>query len=518
MSKAIVDLPSFEQGGRVAAALERIADVQEGKTNGLTTLEQQIAVAYAAKRTGKVFHTRIYKILSNQSSKGVFMDDSVGLKCVPSTDTVEGQDDFEQFLPFQWMRCNYVTDSDGFKKLALIEGLPGYKTTGACDIGILHPTFYWIVVMSATKEDWYLSDSPHPELGLIPFCDAVKSDNTIMPYFIQSATSSVVASDGLLRSQYGSAPAYNQSYNSMIADYQKKGAGYWGAGMSRQLFWYLMCIIKYGTKNSQSAMRGCSDYTAQVKCAVAETGVKRVLVSSDSPWCVGGCVSVGTANGSSTDRQESTMNSVCDRVQVKSVETVSANGANYTALNLDIAGTINTTTDTYVSTMPCYTGETNAVIGHHDGSYLSYTDGRHSLRICGQEYQLGQYIIASDTVIRFSDAAGHKDIYVYPRGVKHVADAITGAIKVGSIPEAGDYWIGDENVDVSHGVIWPGAKGYGDSVGVGDQCWGGGTPAEGELREALTTAYLGVGGDSGACDLDCGYGLGAGIWALGSCD
>ena len=48
MSKAIVDLPSFEQGGRVAAALERIADVQEGKTNGLTTLEQQIAVAYAA--------------------------------------------------------------------------------------------------------------------------------------------------------------------------------------------------------------------------------------------------------------------------------------------------------------------------------------------------------------------------------------------------------------------------------------------------------------------------------------
>ena len=121
-------------------------------------------------------------------------------------------------------------------------------------------------------------------------------------------------------------------------------------------------------------------------------------------------------------------------------------------------------------------------------------------------------------MIRFSDANGHKDIYVYPRGVKHVANAITGAIKVGSIPEAGDYWIGDENVDVSHGVIWPGAKGSGDSVGVGDYCWGGGTPAEGELRGALTTANLRDGGNSGVCGLNCGGGLGSGNWALGSCD
>lgn len=488
-------------------------DVGPQGPKGEIDIEQLIAAQYAMQRTGRVFHTRIYKYAFNATSKGEFMDGSKGLTCVPSTDTVEGQDDFEQFLPFQWMRCNYVCDDGGFKRLTIPEGFPGYKTTGACDIGVLHPTFYWNKIDSETHEDWYLSDSPHPELGLVPFCDAVKADETVMPYFIQSVTSSVVASDGLLRSQYGFAPAYNQSYNSMITDYQKKGAGYWGAGMSRQLFWYLMCIIKYGTKNSQSVMRGCSDYFSQVKCAIAETGVKRVLVSSDSPWYVGGCISVGTAN-----RQNASTDSVCDRVQVKSIETVSVNGANYTTLNLDIADAINTTTDTYVSTMPCYTGETNAVIGHHDGSYLSYTDGRHSLRICGQEYHLGQYFVASDTVIRFSDANGHKDIYVYPRGVKHVANAITGAIKVGSIPEAGDYWIGDENVDVSHGVIWPGAKGSGDSVGVGDNCWGGGTPAEGEFREALTTVPLGNGGNSGVCALYCGIRLGSGYWNFGSCD
>lgn len=514
-----IDIPSFEQGGRVAAALERIADVQEGKTSGLSTIEQQIAIAYATQRTGEVFHTRIYKSASNTTSKGVFMDDSAGLTCVPSTDTVEGRDDFEHFLPFLWMHCNYTCDdADGFKRLKTLKGFPGYSETGTCDIGVLHPTFYWNKIDSATHEDWYLSDSPHPELGLVPFCDAIKSDGTVMPYFIQSATSSVTASDGLLRTQFGAPPAYNQSYNSMITDYQKKGKGYWGAGMSRQLFWYIMLIIKYGTKNSQSAMRGCSNYDAQVKCAVAESGVKRVLVTSDSPWYVGGCVSVGVASGSSINRQDASMNSICDRVRVKSIESVTVNGTAYTALNLDINSTITTTTDTYVSSMPCWTGETEAVIGHHDGSYLSYTDGRHSFRICGQEYMLGQYIVASDTVIAFSDASGHKDIYAYPRGVAHVANAITNAIKVGSIPEAGDYWIGDENIDISHGIMWPGAKGSGDSVGVGDNCWGGGTSAAGELREALTTAGLWIGGCAGACYLGCRAGLGAVVWCFGSCD
>ena len=493
-------------------------DTGEPGPKGEIDIEQLIAAQYATQRTGRVFHTRIYKHAFNTTSKGEFMDGSKGLTCVPSTDTVEGQDDFEQFLPFQWMHCNYVCDDDGFKRLTIPKGFPGYKTTGACDIGVLHPTFYWNKIDSETHEDWYLSDSPHPELGLVPFCDAVKADETVMPYFIQSATNSVVASDGLLWSQFGAPPAYNQSYNSMITDYQKKGKGYWGAGMSRQLFWYIMTIIKYGTKNSQSAMRGCSNYNAQIKCAVAESDVKRVLVTSDSPWYVGGCVSVGTATGTSIDRSIASIHSICDRVRIKSIESVTVNGTAYTALNLDIDSTITTTTDTYVSTMPCWTGETEAVIGHHDGSYLSYTDGRHSFRICGQEYMLGQYIVASDIVIAFSDAAGHKDIYAYPRGVAHVTNAITNAVKVGSIPEAGDYLIGDENIDISHGIMWPGAKGSGDSVGVGDYCWGGGTPAVGELREALTTAYLWNGGSAGACCLDCGAGLGYGSWAVGSCD
>ena len=510
---------SYQQGARIAAAAERIADAQEGKTNGLSTLEQQIAASFAIARTGKVYKTKFYKFATNTTSSGIKESDNAGLTCVPSTDTVEGQDDYADIPVFKWTRCNYTRDdADGFARPTALENWPGYATTGAVDVGVLHMTFYWMVYEHATYEEWILSDTPHDELGLVPFCDAIKSDGTVMPYFVQSAYPSVTASDGNLRSQPDTYPAYNASYNNNVTNYQKKGKGYWGAGASRNLFWHIMSCIKYASKSSQAAMRGCADYNAQEKCTVAESGVKRVLVTSSSPWYVGGCVSVGVANGSSKDRGNDSMNSVCNRVRIKSVESVTVSGATYTALNLDIDSTINTTTSTYVSAMPCWSGETDAVIGHHDGSYLSYTDGCHTLRICGQEYQWGQYFVASDTVIKFSDAAGHKDVYTYPRGIAHVKDSVAGAVKVGSIPEAGDYWIGDEQVDISHGILIPGTKGSGDTVGVGDYCWGGGTPSAGELREYLMTAALWDGGYAGACPLNCGGGLGGADWDLASCD
>lgn len=518
-SYEFVEYPmNAEQGGRVAAALERIADVQEGKTSGMSTLEQQIASSFAVARTGKVYRTRFYKYATNTTTAGTKMDDNAGLVCEPSTDTTEGQDDYAD-LPFnKWIKCNYKRDSDGFARPTVLEDWPGYAKSGAVDVGVLHPTIWVAIKNTATYQDVIVSDSPHAELGLAPFCDSVKADGTVMPYFIQSATASGMASDGLLRSQPELAPAYNQSFNSMITDYKKKGDGYQGAGQSRNLFGYLMYMIKYAYKSSQKVFAGCSIYNAQVKCAVAETGVKRVLVSSADPWYVGGCVSVGVADGTNIDRGISTMHSVCDRVRIKSIETVTVNSTQYTALNLDIDSTINTTTDMYVTSMPCWTGETDAVIGHHDGSFMSNTDGHHTFRINGQEYMNGQYVVASDTVIVFSDANGYKDVYVYPKGTTHVANSYANAVKVASIPVTGDYWIGDEQFILAYGAMVPGAKGSGDSVGAGDYTYGGGTPSAGSTREYLQNADLWHGSAAGLCHVNCGYGLGYGHWSYASCD
>lgn len=480
----------------------------------MTSLEEQISNNFIMNRNGKIFRTRFYKFGTNTTSDGVKMDDNENMVCVPSTDTTEGRDDYAGLSPFRWYKCNYLRDDDGFARPTVLKGQPGYAESGSVDVGIVHPTFWWTCDVKDTYYDIVISDTPNESLGLKPFSDAVKADGTVMPYFVQSAYYSAVASDGSLRSQPGLTPAHHHSYDALITEYQKKGKGYWGAGIARNTFWIIMNAIKYGTKNSQSAMRGCTSFDGEYTAAVAETGVKRVLLTDAGMIYAGACVSIGAGG----DRNSSTCHNILDRVRVTSIEDVTVSGTAYKAVNLDINGTITTTTSAKVKTMPCMTGETDKVIGSHDGSYLSYSDGRHSLRICGQEYADGQCVVTADTAIRFSDASGDKDIYVYPRGVAHVADAITGAVKIGSIPVIGDYWIGDEQFFPEYGAAIPGAKGGGDSVGVGDMVWGGGTPSAGSLREYLMNAHLGYGGYAGAATAGCWSTLSYAYWYFGSCD
>ena len=480
------------------------------------TTEQHIITDFILGRTGKVYRTRFYKHNVNTSSSGTKLDANKGLVCEPSSSTTEGRDDYADIPSFKWYRCNYVCESDGFKRITALEGSPGYATEGAVDVGTLHPTFYWGVDKHDDYYDIIYSDTPHEDLGLKVWKDALRGDGvTVMPYWIESSYASVIASDGLLRSQPGKAPAHNQSYNNMITNYQKKGAGYWGAGIARNTYAIIMMAIKYATKNSQSVMQGCCAYNTQATCAVAETGVKRVIIASQGDFIAGGCVSVGVANGTSTDRGLDSISSIADRVLIKSIETVTVDGKDYIALNLDIDGTIDTTTSTYVSTMPQYTGTTDAVIGHHDGQ--AEIDRKHTLRIQGQEYMWGQYVIASDTVMDFQSDYS-KNVYVYPAGAKHLQNSYSGAALVGNIPnnDESDWWIGDMDFEPASGVAYPKAIGTGDSVGCGDRVYSGGKNSG--TREYLMNAALGDGSDAGLCLVDCWGGLGNAYWLFASCD
>ena len=497
-------------------AADSASEAQKYAGSMAWTTEQHIITDFILGRTGKVYRTRFYKHNVNTSSSGTKLDANKGLVCEPSSSTTEGRDDYADIPSFKWYRCNYVCESDGFKRITALEGSPGYATEGAVDVGTLHPTFYWGVDKHDDYYDIIYSDTPHEDLGLKVWKDALRGDGvTVMPYWIESSYASVIASDGLLRSQPGKAPAHNQSYNNMITNYQKKGAGYWGAGIARNTYAIIMMAIKYATKNSQSVMQGCCAYNTQATCAVAETGVKRVIIASQGDFIAGGCVSVGVANGTSTDRGLDSISSIADRVLIKSIETVTVDGKDYIALNLDIDGTIDTTTSTYVSTMPQYTGTTDAVIGHHDGQ--AEIDRKHTLRIQGQEYMWGQYVIASDTVMDFQSDYS-KNVYVYPAGAKHLQNSYSGAALVGNIPnnDESDWWIGDMDFEPASGVAYPKAIGTGDSVGCGDRVYSGGKNSG--TREYLMNAALWGGSLAGLCLVLCGYRLGYALWLFASCD
>ena len=513
----VFDLPGYDHGARTSAALEAIAEAQEGNTSSLSALEKQIVKGYARERNGKVFATKIYRFASNTTSVGERLRDSVGLTCTASTDTVAGTDDFATASPiFTYQRCNYTREDDGTARPIALEGSPTYRTSGAYDVGNVYATFYWNVEHHGTYDVFYMSDTPHPELGLVPWCEAVKADGTVLPFYVHSCYAATTASDGLLRSQPGLVPT-QQSYNSMITEFQKKGTGYWGAGSERNLWGMLMLIIKYATKNVQKIFAGhCSTVNMYQVLAYAETGVKRVLIADNSMgFFAGACVSVGTKGNQ--DPNISTSYDIVNRAKVLSVENVTVNGTAYVALNLDVSATFDTATTYYVKMYPSISGETDAVIGHYDGSYLSNTDGKHPFRIVGTEFMWGQAMIESNSMSE-KDANGDWLQYFAPRGTKHVANAHTGYVLAGKIPgSTSDYWGGDIDVD-ARGFMWPSTKGSSDSLGTGDRVWGPASGSTGDLRERYTVGDLWSGSDAGLAAVHLGRGLSGVAWACGCCD
>ena len=499
-------------------------------------LEKSIENYYALRRTGKVYQTKLWKFATNPSSTGEKLLDNFGLVFEPSTDTEEGQDDYlnGQNPLFEWVHVNYVRDADGTARPTAIEGSSDYKTTGAVDVGAMQMSFYWKWDTSNAEYDLItISDTPHPELGLEPWCECVKEDGTVLPWCIGSAYVSGIASDGLLRSQPGLKPARNQSHNNMITNYQKKGPGYWGAGACRNLFQIIFIAIKGGTKNSQSLFGGCTSYNFQYAAAVQDSTPHTyfpVTTAQAANIVVGGYMSVGYGgnnNGTvNQDRSVATIHAYADDVKVLRVEAL---GESTSAVYLDIpdedaftttpvALTDELSAPIVLTSMHWWSGATDAVRGRHDGAPGSNTNNKYPYRVQGREYAVGGYAVAADTVT-YQNADGTRTVYAARKGTAHASDAATiqstykvaGTIPVESGGTAADYYIGDDGADEETGAWYPSAQGSGSPQGVGDYYYAGGTGIN-TLREYLQGGNLGLGSGAGASHLYSWNGIGAAYW------
>ena len=508
-----------------------------------TSLERAIETYYALRRTGKIYQTKLWKFASNPSSSGEKMLDNAGLVFEPSTDTTEGQDDYlnGQNPLFEWVHCNYIRDADGTARPTAIEGMSNYATTGAVDVGAMQMSFWWKWDTSNADYDLItISDTPHPELGLVPWVECKKADGTTVPWCIGSAYISGIASDGKLRSQPGKKPERNQSHNNMITNYQGKGTGYWGAGACRNVFQFIFNAIKGATKNSKNLYAGCTSYNYQYEAAVQSAEAHTyfpVTNSQASNLVVGSYVSIGYAGNSNgaenRDRGQTTVNSYADDVKILSIETLDENNM---AVYLDIPeeDAFNTQPHVYtedfsapiiLSTMHWWSGATDAVKGRNDGSPGSNTNGKYPYRVQGREYAVGAYIVASDTVMDLQ-ADYTKKVLVAPKGVAHSSSETTirsTYTEIGTIPAAAagdnaDWWIGDFGIDMGAGSWWPSAEGSGSSQGAGDRVYAGGSGSTSGTREYLQGGGLWYGLGAGSACLGCWSGLGSGGWDFLSCD
>lgn len=517
-----------------------IATLKEdvASTKGVTdTIDERIIEAFfGSMRNGKVYQTELYLIETNPTSNGIKTLANKDMVCEPSTDTVEGRDDYEGIGIFSWYNCNYITDDYGRKIPTAIEGWGnGYKNDGSVDVGVIAMTPYWNVAEKDGKQIWTLSDTPNNDYGLIPWETAKKEDGTYASYVIHSKYVSGIGTDGLLRSFSGSKPARNQSYNNMIDNYQKKGKGCWGAGKERDMYVILYDVIKYATKNEQTIFKGTTNYSLQYSASVQRNTKETyfpVTNEQASNIIVGSYASVGYGSKNaddtvSNDRGSATIHKYADDAKVIRIETIDENNK---AVYLDIEDGFATTpvalSDTVnaqimLSTMHWWSGTTDKVIGKHDGSPISNTDGKHPFRVMGIECAVGGYIVYADSVMALKEDYS-KDVYIAPRGVKHIKDEAT--IKntyklIGNIPgnDGNDFWIGDIRVDVETCSWAAKTIGGSDSQGWGDRCYAGGKNTSG-TREDLGRGNLWTGSNAGSVCVGCWDGLGGMYWNFLGCD
>lgn len=522
LSKNGVPADSKATGDAIKKAEEKVS----------STIDERIMDAFfGSMRNGKVYQTELYLTETNPTSDGVKTLANKDKVCEPSTDTLEGRDDYEGIGIFNWYNCNYVTDDYGRKIPTAIEGWGnGYKNDGTVDVGVIAMTPYWSVIEKDGKHIWTLSDTQNDDYGLIPWETARKEDGTYASYVIHSKYVSGIGADGLLRSFKNSKPARNQCYNNMIDNYQKKGKGCWGAGKERDMYVILYDVIKYATKNEQKTFKGTTNYNFQITASIERSTKETyfpVANNQAAQIIVGGYVSVGygaknTDNTVTNDRRYATIHQYADDVKVMRIEDLDENNKavyldvedGFTTIPVTLSDDVNA--QIILTSMHWRSGTTDKVIGKHDGSMTSNTDGKHPFRVMGLECSVGGYVVYADSVMIFKEDYS-KDVYIAPRGVKHVKDEAT--IKstykpIGNIPgnEGNDFWIGDIGVDVETCSWFAKTVGASDSQGWGDRCSAGGKSTSG-TREDPGRGFLGLGSDAGSVFVSCWAGLGGAYWA-----
>ena len=522
-----------EQTAAAKAATEAAQAVADS-VSGIID-EKILEAFFGSMRNGKIYQTELYLSVTNPTSDGTKTLANAGKVCEPSTDTVEGQDDYEGIGIFTWFNCNYVTNEYGRKVPTAVEGWGnGFKNDGSVDVGVIAMTPYWNVEEKDGKQIWTLSDTPNDEYGLVGWETAKKEDGNFAPYVVHSKYVSGIGTDGLLRSFKNSKPERNQCYNNMITNYQKKGKGYWGGGKERNLYRILYQVIKYATKNEQTIFQGTTNYNFQYAAAVQRDTKETYFPVTNAQAAniiVGAYVSVGygSVSGSNVnnDRGVSTIHKYADDVKVLRIEDLDESNK---AVYLDVEEGFTTTpvaiSDTVnapitMSSMHWWSGSTDKVIGKHDGSLTSNTDGKHPYRVMGIEDAVGGYIVYADSVMVFKEDYS-KDVYIARRGTKHVTDEAT--IKstyklIGNIPanDGADFWIGDIGVDTETCAWFVKAVGSSDRQGWGDRCYAGGKSTSG-TREDLGRGALWSGADGGPVFVFCGSWLDWTNWYFLGCD
>lgn len=473
---------------------------------------------FALQRTGRVYTVRFPLFSKSTSPIGEKMDYNEGLTCEPSTDIIIGQDDYQDIPLFKTYDVNAYVDNNGRIHITAFKGDKYFKDTGKVDVFVLGMSYYekyW-------EDDnyWYYSrtDMPRDGYTLCAECRNVNGSESSYALYSKYISGEI---DGKPYSSKGLIPKRNMSYNTCESYYHSRGKNYGGSPM--YLYKYLMTTfyLKYATLNTQSKIYGCFNYSYQYAASMAESDVKRIILTTAQATniVVGSYVSIGDkGSNSSIDRSNSYMHNKAEEVEVISKTIVDDS---HVAINVDSPTSFNTTTTTYLSTMHWKSGFSDNVLGR-DGSIGDLTSGKYPMVLQGIELAVGGYEVAGNAFMDIVSSTGKRDIYVTNDNSKIVTSVVNAKAtynksKNSTQPTTLSIWnyITKMALDEENGmfnVIEGGNSGSGSATGFCDGLYvDSGTSGQ---REFLLLGSLGNTAISGLSCVVANYSLSGAYWYI----
>lgn len=497
------------------------------------SLNEKVKFLNNMQRTGKVYTVRFPLWETSQTCNGEKLDDNEGLVCNPSTAVTRGVSDYDDIPLFRTYDCNAYVDEDGVRHITAIKGDENYRDTGKVDVFVLGMSYYekwWeengYVYYSRTdmpKEGYTLAaecrTKDGADQGFALYGKYMAGDIDGMPY----------SSKGLVPARYclgRPAGSQNISYSGNISYFHQRGAHYSGTFMSEIKYITTSWWLKYGTRNSQSIMAGCTDYNAQYVATVAETGVKRIVIANENAayFEVGMPVSIGDNGSSTPDRKVWACHNKAESATITAIEAYDDNNK---AIYVDVDTAFDTTTTTYISAFHWRSGFDNKVLGR-DGSpcptSTGLTNGKYPAVIQGIEYFVGIYDTVSNAIADIVDSTGKRDVYITNDSTKITTDIATVKSTYSKIaeqitPTSINAWryITAVDCNVENGIIVPtaaGQSGSSSTTGYADGLYCDG--ASSGQREILCFGDLSYGPPRGVSCLHAAYILGFAGWDAGT--
>ncbi len=332
-----------------------------------------------------------------------------------------------------YVRANALSLDDGTMDVLAIEGVDAdFDITGE-----LAPVY------SFQLSPWYKETNigdyvykswrANPAAGYAPFNNNVDFDGNPRVLTWHASFGGVMTDDGTKLTSGAYRRPKNYTSSTAALTLARKWNANEAVGADANAKWALSeWQHRHFNKENSDIANGCLSYSMQNRVALTEADVMRVLVtkSQAASFIVGSNVIVGdNAAETAPDRGAAVGYNISKHaVKILSIETVTIDGTEYGALNLELDEPITTTATTWVSTMPWNTGETEKIAGNHlDGSPVSLTSAKYPLRVAGMEVLIGAYFIGIDVLYDVTaNAAGGFDYAVFEcRDSAKIAGSIT---------------------------------------------------------------------------------------------